>query len=497
MKFLYLTFILIFCYHNLNAATHTVTNGNDADTGSLRQTVADANSGDTIIFATNVDVVSLTSEQITINKNLTIIGKNENEKTIISFDGVMDSSANNTSRIFNISEPYIDFNISNLILENGKARRLSGGVNVGAYSNFNATNCVFRNNDGLLGGVAMLLDNATFTAVNCSFEQNISGTVYVGPAATFIAINCIFYKNIGSVVGVGPGYYEGNADSRFIAINCVFLYNGNISIYGEGSDFIAINCIFYEHIGLPISVLRTSNLDEKTTVYLYHTTLNKNRTIASDGVAVIIRPPSILYSYNSIYTGNTHNGTVSEAGQIRGTISGNGKNLIENETTVTNEKVFGTNEFNGGYIMPLVFAKSAPRLTSSDIEVPKGISADSIIFWLLKDLIDKNRPDTGFVTFGAVEYNDVGIRDDSPFDALVLSNITDRDFTIIFDNPETQNISIELIDLEGKNIFTIYEGTVNSGIQVYRVNENLANGIYFVKFVFKNKVMVRKVIVRK
>jgi len=78
MKFLYLTFILIFFGYNLNAATHTVTNGNGA--GALRQIVADANSGDTIIFASNVDVVSLTNQHITINKNLTNLNSNKKTK---------------------------------------------------------------------------------------------------------------------------------------------------------------------------------------------------------------------------------------------------------------------------------------------------------------------------------------------------------------------------------------------------------------------------------
>jgi hypothetical protein len=171
-------------------------------------------------------------------------------------------------------------------------------------------------------------------------------------------------------------------------------------------------------------------------------------------------------------------------------------NLIENGTTVTRNLVFGTNEYQDGFIMPTAFAKNANRLTSLDIEVPDGISADSVIFWLATDKIGRKRPDSGFVTFGAVEYDDgIGIKEDGSFDILVLPNPTDRDFNIIFDNPETQGISIELIDVEGKKVFTVYDGVASAGWQIFRVNENLASGIYFVKFVVKGKVMVRKVVI--
>jgi len=152
MKFLYLTFILIFCCYNLNAATHTVTNGNDSGAGSLRQTVLDANSGDTIIFAPNVDVVSLTSEQITINKNLTINGKSKEEKTAIS--------GNNWTRIFRVEGSEIKFRINNLIIEKGWYSGRSGGIDIGGQNNkIIAINCSFyKNQDEGAGGAVCITE---------------------------------------------------------------------------------------------------------------------------------------------------------------------------------------------------------------------------------------------------------------------------------------------------------------------------------------------------
>ena len=51
------------------------------------------------------------------------------------------------------------------------------------------------------------------------------------------------------------------------------------------------------------------------------------------------------------------------------------------------------------------------------------------------------------------------------------------------------------IDLEGKTIFSIHEGILSAGWQIIRVNENIASCVYFVKLVFENRVVVRKLIV--
>jgi hypothetical protein len=55
-------------------ATLEVTNGNNSGPGSLRRAVAAAMAGDRITFADSVDTVTLTSDQLTIDKTLTIDG---------------------------------------------------------------------------------------------------------------------------------------------------------------------------------------------------------------------------------------------------------------------------------------------------------------------------------------------------------------------------------------------------------------------------------------
>ena len=55
------------------ATTFTVTNLNDSGSGSLRDTIAAANSGDTIVFAVT-GTIALSSPEILIDKDLTING---------------------------------------------------------------------------------------------------------------------------------------------------------------------------------------------------------------------------------------------------------------------------------------------------------------------------------------------------------------------------------------------------------------------------------------
>ena len=81
-----------------SAATITVTNGNDSGPGSLRRAILiDASPGDTINFAPSVTTVNLTSDELVINKNLTIIGPGANRLTVQRSTNALDF------RIFHIN----------------------------------------------------------------------------------------------------------------------------------------------------------------------------------------------------------------------------------------------------------------------------------------------------------------------------------------------------------------------------------------------------------
>ncbi len=102
----------------------TVLNTNDNGTGSLRQVIAMAASGDTITFGPNVtNTITLTSGELVIGRNLTIVGPGTRMLAV---------SGNNARRVFNITAGSV--NISGLTISNGLAAGTTGLFNAGPGS---------------------------------------------------------------------------------------------------------------------------------------------------------------------------------------------------------------------------------------------------------------------------------------------------------------------------------------------------------------------------
>ena len=102
-----------------NAATIQVTNNNDSGAGSLRQAIADAGAGDEITFAGTVTgTITLTSGELSINKNLTITGPGAHVLTI---------TGNNASRVFYVQHG-VEVTISGLTVANCDITFAGGGI---------------------------------------------------------------------------------------------------------------------------------------------------------------------------------------------------------------------------------------------------------------------------------------------------------------------------------------------------------------------------------
>ncbi|HUD84238.1 MAG TPA: hypothetical protein VMQ67_12075, partial [Candidatus Saccharimonadales bacterium] len=100
----------------IEAATYEVINTNDSGAGTLRQTVLVAVSGgDTIVFAPSLNgqTITLTSGEITVKTNLTILGPGS---------GLLTVSGNNASRVFDFKGGVST--ISGLTIAHG---RVAGG----------------------------------------------------------------------------------------------------------------------------------------------------------------------------------------------------------------------------------------------------------------------------------------------------------------------------------------------------------------------------------
>jgi hypothetical protein len=107
--------------------TLTVLNALDSGTGSLRDAITNAKSGDTIVFAASLDrqTIALTSGELAFSKSLDIEGPGASLLAI---------SGNNASRVFNISQNQtpVTVTIAGLTIENGLSP--SGGRGGGVYN---------------------------------------------------------------------------------------------------------------------------------------------------------------------------------------------------------------------------------------------------------------------------------------------------------------------------------------------------------------------------
>ena len=157
---------------SLRAATVTVTNTNDALSGSLRQAIQDANPDDSIAFniptsdpgydpLAKVYTISLTSAGLTVGKNLGISGA-----------GLHVTVRRNSSSSF----PVFTVNagafvtIDNLTISNGFAMGFSGG-GINSAGDLALSNCTLSGNQAsAAGGGLFSIGNATVR--NCTFTAN-------------------------------------------------------------------------------------------------------------------------------------------------------------------------------------------------------------------------------------------------------------------------------------------------------------------------------------
>ena len=174
-----------------------VTNTNDSGPGSLRQTLADANDGDTIDATGVSGTILLTSGELQITHNVTINGPGAENLAV---------SGNNTSRVFEnfasgttisgftITAGRVPFNnvsgggirnfgeltLSDSIVSGSRSLLLGGGIFVDAGGTLTVTNSTIRQNVGSKGGGIASDSGATLTVIDSTISGNVAGAP-IGP----------------------------------------------------------------------------------------------------------------------------------------------------------------------------------------------------------------------------------------------------------------------------------------------------------------------------
>ena len=155
-----LLFLFLLLNFNLFATTHTVSSLGDAGAGSIRDLIGAANSGDTVDFSV-AGTITLTSGQITINKNLVILSTGPANLTL---------SGNSTSRILDITAGKVYIN--SVSFENGVVSGSGGAIQNSSTDSLTIINCIFNSCSVSFDGGAIVTDGAYLNISNSTFTNN-------------------------------------------------------------------------------------------------------------------------------------------------------------------------------------------------------------------------------------------------------------------------------------------------------------------------------------
>ena len=234
------------------ATTHTVTNINNSGTGSLRDVIYYAGSGDTINFAPSLiasgsATITLTSS-IFITNNLTIKGLYNSTDTLYL-------SGNNSNQIF---MSLSSLSLEHLVLKEGSSS-FGGALRMATKeTEFSLKECIFIHNNASSIGGAIYIDSKTVEIIDCIFQNNTSsgdgGALYFRPvddSANMIISGSQFINNNTGTYGSGGAIYMRGRDCHLtINNNSVFSNNsafgsGAIRVFSLTTGFIELeNSIF-------------------------------------------------------------------------------------------------------------------------------------------------------------------------------------------------------------------------------------------------------------
>jgi plastocyanin len=317
-----------------SANTLTVTNTGDSGSGSLRQAILDASAGDTINFnipGGGQHTITLTSGQLTIDKDLTIQGPGA---------GALSISGNSQFRVFEITNG-ATVTIAGLTITDGSADT-GGGIRI-IHSTLEIVDSTISGNhtNSLSGGGAILNSGGILTISNSTVADNTSS-------------------------GIGGGIYNATSATLEVISSTI---SGNESTAGGGgirnlSTLIVVDSEISNNAGQPGGAVWTGG---GTTTITDSMLVDNATTFTGGGIWVEV---GVLTVSNSAISGNT---TANTGGGI----------LVAVGATVTiiDSTISGNSAANGGGIFAIGDSVSVVDSTLSEQVLEKAVDS----YWFGRD----------------------------------------------------------------------------------------------------------------
>ncbi|MEP7288794.1 MAG: right-handed parallel beta-helix repeat-containing protein [Chloroflexota bacterium] len=397
--------VTIFTPRPARAAPLTVTNNNDSGTGSLRQVITGAASGDIITFTPNVTgKIVLTGGAIAITTNLTIIGPGP---SILALDG----NQHDGSLSINASSTVL---VSGLTFQNGVGGIFANTIRSAAIANdgtLTIINCIFDGNSGSDNG-AIVGNTGILTVLSSVFRDNHNidfigfnnGPGGILSSGVLVVTGSIFERNDGdegaaietsgtTTTTIRDSTFSKNTGSQ----GAVFLSSGNSII--EGSTFIFNDTGITEAAGNP-GTLKISNSTISnnsgtgvktigaTAVTISNTTITGNSsTYNTFGGGIRIQSTTGTLALGStILKGNSDSGVADDlhnfaaisaftslGNNVVGTTIGPATYVGTDQTGVTNAKL-GTLGSYGGLTQTIPLLPLSPALGHGNCATLSGIT---------------------------------------------------------------------------------------------------------------------------
>ena len=202
-----------------------VTNNNDAGTGSLRQAVQDVVAGNFVTFASNVTgVITLSSGQIAISKDMNILGPGAN---VLTVSGVTNN------RILFVTNATV--NVSGLAFANGNIASNGGAIFLGSGA-LSINQCVLSNNAcrGTSAGGAIFVNSGTLNISNSTLVANRTqdgngGAIFCPGSGVVTVVNSTLCNNVATnavfLPGGGAIAYATASGSSLTLLSCTIVSN--------------------------------------------------------------------------------------------------------------------------------------------------------------------------------------------------------------------------------------------------------------------------------